>query len=529
MSQRIIATALFVLCLILGLALKRDPFVVEGHRYPADQAALDHRDSPYSHVSWVVSKDGNYAQLRFFDKVEGGICLHPSWPELQQIGGLEHLIPDSDWTFQPEPGRTWPDGRPHPDMGTVSNTKYTCLYPSAVLLNERLLRQADDDPRQASPNILVVGLGSGIGISVYAHHFPQASITVVDIDQAVIDMVLDHYPLFRWLQQQTLPDGRPRLKVATGDARQYITYPEMRQDDGMQYDIVVLDAYTSGSTIPSHLMTREFYAAIDTIMPEDGIILSNIISSYEAEKRFVIGGAIKAMQAAGLTEVWNLPVVYPQEYPPLQVDQARNNVVLASRQPLSPRQRPAAWRRLRNYTLYPELDARRYESELLYIREHRKPTTKPEQFSAGIKLEAGELQDRVRRTAHDQADQQWKENLQVLRKDSRKPFVTVRDDETTVLLDDPQLIDQVRQAVAQAYGKRLPLGWKGLQGRLELLYEHRDWVLFSRRCWQRAIAAAERSEAGQYRHDGHILSTSTIANAPLYTDAQPNADIYNNR
>ena len=36
-------------------------------------------------------------------------------------------------------------------------------------------------------------------IIAVAHHFPNASITVVDIDQVVIDMVREYYPMLDWL------------------------------------------------------------------------------------------------------------------------------------------------------------------------------------------------------------------------------------------------------------------------------------------------------------------------------------------
>ena len=72
-------------------------------------------------------------------------------------------------------------------------------------------------------------------------------------------MVRKYYPLLRWLEEpdRLTADGRRRLEFVAADARQFI-----RRQAADSYDVVVLDAYTSGSTIPPHLMTREFYAEI---------------------------------------------------------------------------------------------------------------------------------------------------------------------------------------------------------------------------------------------------------------------------
>ena len=94
-------------------------------------------------------------------------------------------------------------------MGTLPNTRYVCLYPMGVLLNEPVMEKAGGDIRKAAPNILVIGLGSGVGPAVFAHHFPEASITVVDIDKVVNEMVVDHYPFIDWLTTQKTSDGRP--------------------------------------------------------------------------------------------------------------------------------------------------------------------------------------------------------------------------------------------------------------------------------------------------------------------------------
>ena len=209
-----------------------------------DQHPLDHRDSAYSTITWMVSNDDNFQQLKFFDKVEGGICLRPTWDDLiglaQKEPTLRHLVPDP--ASRPKPMKGGPDW-PYdwlPDPGTVTNSAYIRLFPVGVLLNNDLMTRAGDDLQKVDPKILVVGLGSGIGIANLAHHFPQASITVVDIDHVVEDMVRDHYPLLAWLLTQKLANGEPRLRFEVHDARGFIRYDAKREK--RPYDLVILDS-----------------------------------------------------------------------------------------------------------------------------------------------------------------------------------------------------------------------------------------------------------------------------------------------
>ncbi|TVR10125.1 MAG: hypothetical protein EA401_12445, partial [Planctomycetota bacterium] len=193
-TSNIFLLAALILAAVLGISLADNPYRLAELGHPIDQLALDHRDSPYAHITWVVSESNNYAELRFFDKIEGGVCLRPTWSEMAGLvddGSLDHIAqPQSfDVSGAPPHPRSWPQGRPKPNPGTLTKSAYVMMFPAGIMLNQRLMQQAGGDPRQAAPNILMIGLGSGVGVSVLAHHFPEASIAVVDIDAAVIDMV----------------------------------------------------------------------------------------------------------------------------------------------------------------------------------------------------------------------------------------------------------------------------------------------------------------------------------------------------
>lgn len=538
MKLQISMCAIVTLFIILGFSLQSDPYRLHSIGAPADQLALDHRDSAYSHISWVTSDAGNFAQLRFFDKVEGGVCLEPSWDDYAALNdslgdspdsrlSLKHLLPTQAWPAKKAPGPTWPSDKAHPDPGTLPHTRYVCLFPAAVLLNKSVMQAAGGDHKKAAPNIIIVGLGSAVGISVLAHHFPEASITVVDIDQVVIDMVHDHYPFIDWLTTQKCSDGRPRLKIVARDARQYLHYADMRQDNGMKYDIVILDAYTSGSTIPSHLMTQEFFEQIRRTLTDDGILMSNIIGSYTGKKKHVVGGAMRSMHAAGLTNIHNLPVLsHPstsKEFIETDNNATRNNIMLASPYPLSPSQRKKAWKSLNAFTMYPELKTKKYITELVTLVQKNRYIT-PQVSSIDF---SGPMLNNIRKNAVQKQKEQFKK---------QKTFAK-NDDVTNAYISDAALIEACQTEVLKKWHGKVPTGWKTkVTETIGLIYARTDHVLFVRRCFERSIAAARKKDGSMFIHSMQYVTgvdgeeerkRSLNPTAPLFTDAQPNADIYN--
>ena len=522
-----------LISLVLGIAYKQDPYSIREIGRAGDQLPLQHRDSPYSHISWIVSECDNYAQLRFMDRIEGAVCLQPNWDSYAELAkenpNLAHLVPDSPWTARAEPGKKWPKGKPHPSPGTLTNTKYVCMFPSAVLLNRRVMEEAQGDPRKAKPNIIIVGLGSAVGISVLAHHFPEASIKVVDIDQVVIDMVYDHYPFIEWLSKQKCSDGRPRLEIAGNDARQYIHYPKMRNDNGMTYDIVILDAYTSGSTIPSHLMTAEFFKQVRDVLHPDGILLSNIIGSYTGPKNLVLGGAIRSQQEAGFTHIHNFPVLSSplmgnaesRELMEIKPNHARNNMVLACAEPVDPIGHRQGWEYLKSFTLYNDLPAGMALTEKIEL-----VTKSNSQWaSTSVSVPPIDAARKLRIESRKASAEEMKGQKTLAR----------YDDYSNYLVKDEALVEECVLGVKEQWGKNLPTGWDRKPNDVVIYYQRYDWVLFARRTFERSVAAAKNRNQVGFKHTGkNIVGTdkesrelSLIPNAPLFTDSKPNADIYN--
>ncbi|MBA2481206.1 MAG: fused MFS/spermidine synthase [Planctomycetes bacterium] len=530
MKWRLLGVAIFAAALLTGFTMRDTQYRLDAKRTAFDQAALDHRDSAYTSMTWVASRSENYFQLRFFDKVEGGICLSPSWEDLAALAAKEptlaHLVPTGGRPTMAEPNRTWPHTW-RPDPGTLSNSPYVRLFPLSVLLNEKLVTDAGGDPRQAKPRILVVGLGSGAGIGVLAHHFPQASITVVDIDRKVIEMVRDHFPLIRWLSDQKRDDGEPRLRLEARDARQFIQFHDLARSK--PFDVVILDAYTAGSTIPSHLMTTEFFADCARVLTPDGIVLANIIGSYGLPngatgeivglKHRVLGGAIRSFRAAGLTSVLNFPVIRVWETPSnFNLKEGRNNIVVCSRKALEPAANKVAWERLKAFVPWPELQIGRHVTRQYYIGK-----AKEEDFLTAM-VDAKIIDD-----AHPTLAKRLA--LSVPDKDALLGY-------SVSAIEDTSLVEQARRTVldwAKTNGQKIPSHWDE-QGGDKLVLIDTDWVKYARDTVRTSVIAGRDID----KHGGDALvgavdwtdpkrasPNAIISDAPLFTDQRPNADILN--
>ncbi len=514
---RFVAIVLVVAVTALGIAFRDHQYRLDSRFMASDQSVLDHRDSVYTSMTWVASEQDDYLQLRFFDKVEGGVCMHPTWADLIQFAktpgsNLDHLVPTGDRPHGEAAGPAWtyPD---QPDPGTLPNSPYVRLFPIAPLMIDRIAAAGP----AARIKILVVGLGSGTGIAVLAHHFPGAAITVIDIDGRVIQMVRDHYPLIDWLATQKFPDGMPRLRLETGDARQFIRFHPAAEGP---YDIVILDAYTAGSTIPSHLMTREFYHQCADIIAPDGVLLANVIGSVNGDKHRVLGGAIRTFRAGGLTSVVDFPVLQPKEaVSNISLDSTRNNILVAAKIPLDPAAHPAAWKRLADFVPFPQLPLGTYTAhDYLLCR-----STDSDWLTALVDAHIADA------ASPSIAQKLSRDGLS---SDALQSVIYSR-------TQDSDAVNAARAAVLDWAAKHrdghVPFNWDGTAD--TLVRCDTDWVLYARETFRTSVIAGH--DVSRFGGDALVgpewpdpLATKPdegelIPDAPLFTDERPNGDIMN--
>ncbi len=110
--------------------------------------------------------------------------------------------------------------------------------------------------------ILVLGAG-GFTLS---HREPLNHYTYVDIDPAIKNIAEKHF-----LHEAILGE------FIVDDARRFIATTERR------FDALVVDVYSSHTSIPSHLVTREFWAGTRRALKPDGLLLANLILDGKLE------------------------------------------------------------------------------------------------------------------------------------------------------------------------------------------------------------------------------------------------------
>ncbi len=113
--------------------------------------------------------------------------------------------------------------------------------------------------------ILVAGLGGGTIPLAMSDRFPNASIDIVEIDQAVVNVAREFFFF----------EETENMRVFVDDARLFIKRAGIA---GREYDYIVLDAF-SGDYIPEHMLTREFLEEVKQVMAPDGVLVANTFST----------------------------------------------------------------------------------------------------------------------------------------------------------------------------------------------------------------------------------------------------------
>jgi hypothetical protein len=537
-KKALIGGVVLAVAATVGWIYRADPIPLGDIGLLADLTVLSHKDSAYTSMTWVTSKGGNLFQLRCFKHHQGEVCLYPSWDEYSELAKkdprLAHLVPKGPTPAAAKPDPSWPYKDWSPNPGTLVRTPYNLFYPAGVLLNPRLMAEGEKAAlaagdtkenayRYTRPRILVVGLGSGSGLSMIAHHFPEASVSCVDIDPLDVSMVKDYYPFIHWLTEQKTSEGLPKLELVAQDARQYIRYEAMREAAKRPWDIVILDAYAAGGTIPSHLMTKEFFESCAALLGNDGILMSNTIGAYAQAKapapgknwrykHLVLGGAFRTMRASGFPEAYNLPVNKvarrgPGSFVPTN---NYNNITLASKAPVGPDTNPEGWARMRAFVPYPELPLHTYVGRFVSLYdESSQPITSKVEYAPLEKANPG----------------------------LRGKFQILPDDMPHLInyaSSDPAVVAEVIRLVNESFKDAPPVGWDRTSAP-KVAIQEQDWVEHAREVYDATLEMAKDPAM----HSGEALvgpleaqrsgkPRCIIPEAPLFTDARPNADIFNN-
>ncbi len=115
-------------------------------------------------------------------------------------------------------------------------------------------------------DVLCIGLGMGMVPMDFAEH--GASVDVVEINPAVLPVATRFF------------DFKPNeVRITFDDGRHYLNRCHK------QYDVIVLDAFL-GDSSPSHLLTREAFTAMRSVLRPGGTLVINSFGELEEGKDF---------------------------------------------------------------------------------------------------------------------------------------------------------------------------------------------------------------------------------------------------
>ena len=113
--------------------------------------------------------------------------------------------------------------------------------------------------------ILMIGLGGGVLPTALAQLLPTATLDIVEIDPAVVQVAQRFFGF---------TPGR-NLRVIAQDGRVFV---RRALRESPRYDLILLDAFDH-HYIPEHLLTREFLAEVKALLTPQGVLTANTFSS----------------------------------------------------------------------------------------------------------------------------------------------------------------------------------------------------------------------------------------------------------
>jgi len=136
----------------------------------------------------------------------------------------------------------------------VSNPSQPVLYYTRVMKEEA-------EHVGNVKNVLIIGGGGCTQFYHFHSLFPNANITIVDLDPKMLELCSSYFLNFT-KDTPTLinEDGRIFLSSTT-----------------KRYDIIVLDAFGNACSIPEQLITFEFFSLVKAHLSSHGVVLFNVI------------------------------------------------------------------------------------------------------------------------------------------------------------------------------------------------------------------------------------------------------------
>ena len=126
-------------------------------------------------------------------------------------------------------------------------------------------------------DVLCIGMGIGIVPRDLARR--GVRVDVVEINPAVVPVARRFFDL-----------DLSAFDLTIGDGRWFVNQARKR------YDAVLLDAFV-GDSVPSHLMSRETFAAIARILKPDGVLVINTFVDFSSRRDFLGASVMKTLRS----------------------------------------------------------------------------------------------------------------------------------------------------------------------------------------------------------------------------------------
>jgi spermidine synthase len=127
----------------------------------------------------------------------------------------------------------------------------------------------------AITNVLCIGLGVGIVPMEFARE--GARVDVAEINPAVVGLASQYFDL-----------EPQKLNIVFGDGRYYLNECDRK------YDAIILDAFL-GDSSPSHLMTRQAFAAMRRVLRPEGTLVINTFADLDFGRDFFAASLAKTL------------------------------------------------------------------------------------------------------------------------------------------------------------------------------------------------------------------------------------------
>jgi spermidine synthase len=136
-----------------------------------------------------------------------------------------------------------------------------------------------DQPQLQSA--LFIGAGAFGMPEAVSREFPNARVDVAEIDPEVIKVGRRFFKL----------DEHPKVQAHAGDARHFL---RSHKDD--RWDLIFGDAYAGVRSIPSHLVTQEFFQLVSDHLNPEGIFVMNAITAVQGDKAQLLAGILATLR-----------------------------------------------------------------------------------------------------------------------------------------------------------------------------------------------------------------------------------------